>query len=197
MTQSEALKWLGSDDLEEAFDLFEERLFEAKQFFLNKPTVSKLFHAQLKKVNFLSRVANALGVQEKDSELRVESIDFFENIADSFSLFERRRSEFRLSVSRAVSPKELEKAVLHFLEIQRVYMAKWPIFSGDNNVVISKEPDPMELLNALKAANVRDIVEFSDLNSKRDEIPEALLNEWKRLSLLRSKELEWQTSLKS
>lgn len=199
MTSAEALNWLGADDPEDALDLFEEKLFELKQYFLQKPIISKLYLAQIRKIKTFSEVAFALGFtsDENDEKLQDGEFDFSENIIESVSHFEKLRSRFRLSVSSTLSPLDLEREVLQIVEIQQLFLKKWPEIEVEDDTIISREPDPMELLMALRTAQERGISHFSDLRQSGTELPEALLNEWKRLSLLRAKELEWKTSLKS
>lgn len=199
MTRTEALKWLGAQDPEDSLDLFEEKLFELKQYFLQKPMISKLYLAQIKKVKTLSEAAKALGFssEENTDGPDVGEFDFSDNIIESVTYFEELRSRFRLTVSSTMSPLKLAKEVSQILEIQQLFLKKWPEIEVEDNTMISKEPDPMELLLALRTAHEMGVSYFSDLRQAGTELPEALLNEWKRLSLLRAKELEWKTSLKS
>jgi hypothetical protein len=58
--------------------------------------------------------------------------------------------------------------------------------SNETQVALSKEPDPMEVLKAIKEVGGEELA-FSDLHSRYALLPEVLQNEVKRLTLLSEK----------
>lgn len=195
MTRQEALNVLGIDDPEESTDAFEELLFEIKQYFLTKPVVSKLFLAQLTKIDRLYEAAEVMDIEvnsEKvpNSEFKV---DFIGVILNDYLMYEKARAHFKQLLLKTVDRAEIKNVIHQLLEVQQVYLSLWPKILEDN-VVIGKEPDPMELLASIKEVNESGVYRFDQLDLSLNAMPAILLNEWKRLSLLFKKELEWKMS---
>ena len=200
MTQEEAkarLNYTSGDDLEE---LFEQHLFEFKQYFVYKPVISRLFNAQLDKLKGASEAANVLGLYFPIAvEEELNGTTYPENIERAFLLYEKRRSELRIQMMQGVSPNELVQKVQILLAEQQAYFKCWPLVEVDeiNQIVLANEPDPMDLLKEIKTMSIRGIQNFSDLSFEENGTCVTFWNEMKRVSLLRQKEKEWKMSLKN
>ncbi len=195
MTRQEALNVLGIDDPEESTDAFEELLFEIKQYFLTKPVVSKLFLAQLTKIDRLYEAAEVLGVEISSEKAPISDMKVhFEGVVlNDYLLYEKARAHFKQVLLKTIDRAEIKSIIHQLLEVQQAFLTLWPKIS-DDNVVIGKEPDPMELLASIKEVNESGVYRFDQLDLSLNAIPAILLNEWKRLSLLSKKELEWKMS---
>lgn len=198
MTEEEAFVFLGIASHDEAEDAFEEQLFELKQYFLTKPMVSKLFKTQLTKIDRLFEVARALKIEQSVNKdhLDFDQVPFEGRILEDYLLFEKNRAVFKQKILNYFDPLQIRNIVEGILNVQRNYLSLWPDIEEDE-VLIGKEPDPMELLAAIRSLNERGVFQFSELNQFKSEIPVTFLNEWKRLSLLSKKEEEWRMSSQS
>lgn len=196
MTRSEALKFFQTDDVEEAEEVFEQRLFELKNYFVTKPLISKLFKTQLLKLQKINSAASSLGFLERGSENTTPEakVIFTDIILDSYSLFEKVKAEAKLRIQRAESAPQIEITINNLLNVQAEYLKCYPEIEAGADIVVGKEPDPMDLITSIKEMEKKGISLFSELQSESNAIPVTFLNEWKRLSLLRKMEQEWKIS---
>lgn len=193
MTKEEAIVYFGGDE-ENAFDAFETFLFEFKQYFLTKPIVSKLYQAQFKKLEVLKNAASAMGFDQRTVGVEYSEKVYSFDILEAFGQFEKGRSEIKQRIINTASATELLALADALLLIQARFLDCWPKveFSDLNGVVISKEPDPMDLLRDIKDLATQGVVRFDQLTISNCETHVTFSNEWKRLSLLRQKEFEWK-----
>jgi hypothetical protein len=203
MTEKEALIVLGAIDIDDDLrDLLEDALFEIKQFIISKPLISKLIDGQVKKLEKLSEAVRVLNLDSKNSPfLKEESIhqNTNESVLSVFNSFELIKAQLKQQLSTEESPREMIFIVTQLIKLQEDYSACWPFVevTEGEGVVISKEPDAMELLAEIKKMSAEGIIAFQQLTQiSLDNYP-AIKQEMKRLSLLRKKENEWKISLKN
>jgi hypothetical protein len=203
MTEKEALIVLGAIDIDDDLrDLLEDALFEIKQFIISKPLISKLIDGQIKKLEKLSEAARVLNIDSKFTSFIKE--DTFqeprnESILFVYNSFELKKSKLKQQLNSADSPSEMIYVISQLIKLQEDYSACWPFVevTEGEGVVISKEPDVMELLVEIKKMSAEGIVAFQQLAQiSLDKYP-VIKQEVKRLSLLRKKENEWKISLKN
>lgn len=195
MTEAEARIFLGygpEDDLE---DVIEDKLFEFKQFFLSKPIIWSTFKARLVK---LAIVKEAIACFEASESMPIVSLPTFqstENVLEAFQSFQQVRNVCFLAITRSTSCQELEIIIDSLLMSHATYTSLWPdIAFVSSTVILSKEPDPMDLLVAIKSVNLSGIKTFADLAEKLTEESVWVANESKRLFLLHQKVKEWMKS---
>ncbi|MDP4683562.1 MAG: hypothetical protein NWS40_02615 [Crocinitomicaceae bacterium] len=203
MTEKEALVVIGvldrDDDLR---DLLEDALFEIKQFIISKPLISKLIDGQIKKLEKLSEVVRVLNIDSKNTaNTKEEWLHQFSNesILSVLNSFELKKAKLKQYLSFTDSPSEMIYVISQLIQLQADYSACWPLVEvvEDEGVVISKEPDVMQLLVEIKKMSTEGILAFQQLTQiSLDQYP-AMQQELKRLSLLRKKENEWKISLKN
>ena len=203
MTEKEALVVIGvldrDDDLR---DLLEDALFEIKQFIISKPLISKLIDGQIKKLEKLSEVVRVLNIDSKNTaNTKEEWLHQFSNesILSVLNSFELKKAKLKQYLSFTYSPSEMIYVISQLIQLQADYSACWPLVEvvEDEGVVISKEPDVMQLLVEIKKMSTEGILAFQQLTQiSLDQYP-AMQQELKRLSLLRKKENEWKISLKN
>ena len=203
MTEKEALVFLNASESDDDLsDLLEDTLFEIKQFIFSKPLISKLIYGQIKKLERLSEVALVLKIEPKSTFfLKDESFHqpINETILSVYNSFEFIKAQLKQQLSTEESPKEIILIVTQLVKLQQDYSAYWPFIevANDEGVIISKEPDAMELLAEIKKMSAEGIIAFQQLTQiSLDNYP-AIKQEMKRLSLLRKKENEWKISLKN
>jgi hypothetical protein len=202
MTEKEALIVIGALDRDEDLrELLEDLLFEIKQFIISKPLISKLVVGQLKKLEKLSEAVQVLNIDSKNTSfLKEEAItqNANESILAIYNSYELNKAKLKQQLSSASSPVDMIYTISQLIKLQGDYSACWPLVEvlEDEGVVISKEPDAMELLVEIKKMSTEGILAFQQLTQiSLDKYP-AIQQEVKRLSLLRKKENEWKTSLK-
>jgi hypothetical protein len=187
MTQKEALLFFPLTNEAEIEDLYEDLLFEYKQFFINKFPLKKVFEAKEKKMLQMQKAYILLG--GKNSAFLSNFIDtnynFPFSIKESFQLYQKERNILKNNILKSISTIELSFFIHKLLNLQESYTEKWLIVSNlpDTEIQITNEPDPMSLLNAINEFNSKGGITFDELNSKRNILPDLILNEAKRLSL--------------
>ncbi len=200
MTLAEAKIILGIDSQEDAFDAFEEQLFALKQFFVTKPILQTTFRAKLKK---LKQLQNALAVFEIEFKQpsKVIELDLI-NVIEFSSVFKEvqlLKNNLKLAINRSNNPFEIKEYVERLLELAKNYYRCWKINAtfDTSAVILSKEPDPMELLAAIQAANSAGINTFEELveNLNQQNAAISVLQlEAARCSMIYEKEKEWTKS---
>ena len=200
MTLAEAKIILGIDSQEDAFDAFEEQLFALKQFFVTKPILQTTFRAKLKK---LIQLQDALTVFEIDFKQSAKVIELNTINAIEFSSVFKEvqllKNNLKLAINRSNNPFEIKEYVERLLELATNYYRCWKINAtfDTSAVILSKEPDPMELLAAIQAANSAGINTFEELAENLNQQNAAisvLQLEAARCSMIYEKEKEWTKS---
>ncbi|MCR9173663.1 MAG: hypothetical protein NXI10_14270 [bacterium] len=183
MTESEALLFLGIEDVEELEDTYEAKVFEWKNFFVNRFPVPKLFQSKIKQIQKLEAAYQCLGGESDNTEPISIDLAFGTTFKEVFHQYSERRAALKARLFRANSASELVQIAQSLVDLTLAYARCWDVESlNKTGVVVSKEPDPMDLLEAINAAEARGVHN----KSKIEDLPEnhLLLNEVKRLSLL-------------
>lgn len=153
MTREEALIYLPAQDEEERDEQYEEKLFELKQFFLNRFPVSKVIRTRLDKMYKVEIAFKALG-GELITMAEPISMDLpnFPSLPLAFDWYHRQRNALRLRLNAAQSVLEIESYLDQLLRLTKHYATFWEIELNvhDAQLIIGKEPDPMEIQEAFK-----------------------------------------------
>jgi hypothetical protein len=200
MTLAEAKIILGIDSHEDAFDAFEEQLFALKQFFIAKPILQTTFRAKLNK---LKQVRNALAVFEIEFKQPLSIVEINPindtKFSSVFEQFQLAKNNLKLAINSSNNPFEIKEYVERLIELATNYYRCWKINAtfDTSTVILSKEPDPMELLAAIHAANSSGINTFEELAENLNQQNEAisiLQLEAARCSMIYEKEKGWMKS---
>lgn len=173
------------DDLTE---LYADRLFEYKQFFIQKPPIHKVFEAKLSKLIKMHTAFEIVSGQTFAEQLiQSNDVEISNELLHAFSTFEKQKGDYKLHVYSAGNALFLNQIVLNWLRTVDAYYQKWASFCDFEIVVeaISKEPDPMELLSAIRDFEKSGGKEFQDISKLKNN--EVLMKEMKRVSLLHQK----------
>ncbi len=190
MTLQEAILFFPHQESDDIYDLYEERLFEYKQFFLSKVPIRKVFASKISKMKQMELAFTILGgeVEKSKSVIEFETFIFSDQILEAFRQFEILKNQLKSQITKALYASEIEDIVFQILHLQTIYIEKWIEYFPFTNVttegiIISKEPDQMELLEAIRQFNNAGGIIFGDFLLKSEKIPDALVNEMKRLYL--------------
>lgn len=183
MERSEALLYLPLTDDHSVDDLYEQKLFEWKNFFVHRFPISKLFLKKLEQLEKLEKAYEVLGgsISEKSKTYSV-NLQFEADLKQSFLQYAAERNNLKVQLYAANSAGDIIFIIQNLLKLTAAYAKVWNVPELDTNgVVVSKEVDPMDLLNAIKEAEEKGVTTIADI-AKLNE-GDMLLNEAKRLSL--------------
>jgi hypothetical protein len=189
MTKTEALHEFQLDDAfdeDNLIDLYEEKIFEFKQYFLSKTPIFKLFESKLSK---LEKIGNAYSLLTNSkvefTETKLEFNSSQAEILANYLHFQEGKNRIKTKISNSENAFELVSWVKNLLELEKMNAEHW--FSEieiDANILVSKEPNPMEILEGIKIFNQNGGTNFNQLKKLENNPPEILIQEMKRLSLL-------------
>lgn len=186
MTVEEAKLFFPYNEEDDLSDLYDERLFEYKQFFLAKTPIRKVFEAKLDKLLQMDKAYRVLANIELDKQQQIteEKIVFSDVILDAFNQWEQQKGMAKQQISIASEASSLYKTVNNYLHLVDCYRIKW---YTDQEIDIeitqlSKDEDPMAVLDAIRTFKNEGGEKFEDILKMNSN--SFLLKEMKRLSLL-------------
>lgn len=195
MTEAEARIFLGYEPEDELEDVIEDKLFEFKQFFLSKPIIWSTFKARLEKLAKIKEAIACFGELGNQPSNNLPIFQRTENMLEAFQSFQQVRNACFLAINRATTCEELEIIIDSLLISHTTYASLWPdVAFVSSTVILSKEPDPMDLLSGIKSVNLSGIVTFADLAEKLTDQSACVAEESKRLFMLHQKVKEWMKS---
>lgn len=166
-------------------DLYDEKLFEFRQFFSRQLPTTKLFSAKLKKLKQITEAFVMLGGQENNLESFPQTFQSFEglDVKTVVSLFQSERNDLRLRMNSSQSYMTIENNAMKMIESYDRYAQCWSLGSIPENhqVKLSEELDAMSLLKEVASFNERGSGSFEELN--RLSMDNLLYKEAIRLSL--------------
>lgn len=197
MTEAEARVFLGITGEDDPQEGLEDQLFQFKQFFTSKPIIGATFRSRLEKLRNVQMAADVLGLSVKNDEAgTLKELKLTGNMLADFLSFQGVKSEWMLKVHKANSPGLIEQLVLVILEKASAYERMWKDTGIQvESVILSKEPDPMDVLADIKHADEAGIVTFEDLANDLTDRFGLAKRESMRLFLLHKKEEEWKRPL--
>ena len=191
MNKNEALLFFPVTEGENIIDLYEEYLFEYKTYFLTKYPIEKVFRAKAKKMNQMHDAFVLLGGKINKST-SFPSLEYKqkENILECFNYYQTFKNNLKSTLNNCNNAIDINSLLQLLLQLEKAYAENWSISTNltDIEVIISKEPDPMSLLKAIREFNALGGNTFKDLNTMKNISPDLLINEAKRLSLCRKLE---------
>ena len=189
MTKTEALHEFQLDDAfdeDDLIDLYEEKIFEFKQYFLSKTPIFKLFESKLSKLEKIGIAYNLLTNSNVEfNETKLEFNGSQAEILANYLHFQEEKNRIKTKISNSENAIELVSWVKNLLELEKMNAQQW--FSEieiDANILVSKEPNPMEILEGIKIYQQNGGFNFDQLKKLENNPPEILIQEMKRLSLL-------------
>lgn len=182
-------------DVDEVTDAWEDKLFAFKSKVLNRPLIKKLLISQLSKLRnqyiaFCYLMESSY--EEATANFQPRSLEvgsFPDDISKAFNMYFQKKNNFKLSLHNAHSFAEIIETLNQWYAMEHSFQSYWKYIHWDEikeEVVVSKEPDPMEVMKAMdsfKQTN-QEPLRFSSLNNHLVKLPALLKSEGKRLTLL-------------
>ncbi|HLV43288.1 MAG TPA: hypothetical protein VKY37_13485 [Brumimicrobium sp.] len=177
------------DDLEE---LWEQRFFEQKQYFLTRPPIRKVWEGRIRRLYQQYQAYLVLTDQEYREGINTASeekdVIFSLDFITSFHEFHALRNQHKSIVLQAHDLDGLNDAIKQWLNTEKKFSIYWshPASIEDTiEVARSKEPDPMELLKGLKETEKTiGTSTLTALKENYNNLNESVRKEVKRLTLL-------------
>lgn len=165
-------------------EYFDEMLFEVKLTFTSKAPIRKVFMGKVERLQKLSEAFVVLeGELNSEESVVLPAVNLSDNVLDSFNAYYQIRNWIVHQITLTKSEKVLLQLVQFYLELVELYALMWKQFEPKKNeVIVSREPDPMMLLQAIKDFNGQGYSTFSEILKLEDSNP--LVLESKRLTLL-------------
>lgn len=189
MTVNEANVFFPHEEHDDLFDLFEDRFFEYKQFFLAKTPIRKVFESKLDKLMQMNQAFYFLTEQTINNSdvTELKNIEFSDVVLEAFNQWEIEKGNCKKEIMLSDDAYSLRKSVVNYLFIVDKYREKWTTDKEIDLDVpqLSKDEDPMEVLFAIKEFNTQGGKVFNDILKMNSN--SFLLKEMKRLSLLSKK----------
>ena len=177
------------DDLE---DLWEQRFFEQKQFFLTRPPIQQVWMSRLKKLKQQFNAYLILTDQENLDDVNTIALEneiaFSEEYIAAFHQFHKQRNQYKSALLKAQNYSGLVQVIEDWLKTELSYAHYWSFSKSKDNEIealISKELDPMEFLKELNST--KDLINSTlirDLKENYNILSENVKKEVKRLTLL-------------
>jgi hypothetical protein len=186
MTTNEASAILGTYD--ELQDAFEFQLFDYKKQLLLLAPIDKLIAPKLKKIKQLQDAYLTLGGEiESITVTTYELITPTKDLLESYTIYQNVRNGLKRSIANSSSYEEIENYCQYLVAYEKMYASCWFTDEVNSLEIVSKEPDPMEVLKAIREYNENGGFTFEDLKFDKNNPPAVLIKERNRLSLLVTK----------
>ena len=188
MTADEARLFLGlsaDDDLSDDSlleDAYEDALFEIRKFVLAKPVLLKTLQSRQTKLQQAFAVLG--GIEPEESVSPVAFVPSEEVLAHHSRYFEAK-NELKRQLSSARGAAFMYALIDALIELERSFIKPFSATSDwtEEEVLVSREADSMEILRELRQLKESGIVTLEELHKNKDRLSITLLCELKRLSL--------------
>lgn len=186
MSDEEYLEFT-TEELDAIREGIAEELFEIKKFALTKTPILKMYQKRIERLEELSEMQQDLFPDEVVEARELPGIQLRnENVKSLFQSYFAAKNELKHRISNTNSLNEMRKLLMSSCSLERL-MGKYFSEIDGGEVVVSKEPDPMEINQAVNYLDELNLRLLEDVKNNLNKVPNNLLNEFKRLSLLFNK----------
>jgi len=170
------------DDID---DLYEDLLFEQKQFFANRMPISKVFNSRLLRLKKIEDAYIFFGGKRPVNDTLTTKIEFStsDSIHESYNNFQANLNHIKLELFNSKNVNRIANSIDLLFKNQQHFAEKFNSLelSYDSQPVISKEPDAIEMISAIESAKELGITNFKELYQLPPD--NILVQEANRLSL--------------
>lgn len=182
-----AINYFKTSDLSEIEELYEQEIFELKQFFLSRAPIAKLFKGRIEKLKKLQEAFEGANSNQAITEFEILFPENAINLVDSYTNFQAAKNKIRLQISNELNGSNLLLLVHKLIDLEKNHAKHWSVLDDielDETVVVSKEPNPIDILNAINEYQQKGNETLEELKRNENNPPNVLIQEMKRLSLL-------------
>jgi hypothetical protein len=105
----------------------------------------------------------------------------------AYNTYQSNKNHLCLRIINALSPVEVFTYSASLVELELTHASLWNSEINTESNILLKEPDPMDVLQAMKIYKERGGATFGDLIEGKNNPPQLLIEEKNRLSLLYQK----------
>ncbi len=167
-----------------------EELFEIKQFAVQRTPVLKLYQRKMERLEVLIEIQNDLFPEDVVLPLTEEITLLPYNqatVLELFTAYFSNKNKVKQRMFGSQSVVEVLKLLHQMCVVEKEFGRIFDFLEVDETVLVSKEPDAMLVFDLLKETTEKGIKTLEDYKINVNNLPNALLNEMKRLSLLAKK----------
>ena len=182
-----ARNYFKTSDQSEIEEIYEQEIFELKQFFLSRAPIAKLFKGRIAKLNKLQEVFDEINSNQIKADFEISFPENSIYLLDSFTNFQAVKNKIRLLISNELNGYNLLLLVQKLIDLEKEHAKEWSFTDEielDETVVVSKEPNPIDILNAINEYQQKGNETLKELKRNENNPPNVLIQEMKRLSLL-------------
>ena len=173
------------ENLEEPFDVYQEKHFQIKQYFFQRAPIPVVVQKKIKELNELHE---AFLLCYPDVPLDEQYTPFLPasftgNWLDDFHVLQNARTKYKTQLVALISAKSSAKLLENWFTEELNYAQLWSqIYKNEDTtqIQVSQEPDPMRMLQMLREMSFNPTID--GLSTERETLPLELQNELKRLS---------------
>ncbi len=182
-----ARNYFKTSDQSEIEEIYEQEIFELKQFFLSRAPIAKLFKGRIAKLNKLQAAFEEINSNQIKSDFEISFPENSIYLLDSYTNYQAVKNKIRLLISNELNGVNLIPLVQKLIDLEKDHAKQWSILDDselDETVVVSKEPNPIDILNAINEYQLKGNKTLEELKRNENNPPIVLIQEMKRLSLL-------------
>lgn len=178
-----------AEELEAIREGITEEVFEIRQFAIQKVPVLKMFQKRIERLEELLEMQRDLfpGEVVPCSVLPVLVPYDHLSLADLFNAYYINKNTLKQRLFATFSIEELSLLLKEMCENEKTFANLFDFLEIDEQLIVSKEPDPMDIHEAIKEASDKKIHTLADVKNNTNKLPFTLLKEMKRLLLLSKK----------
>ncbi len=183
----EKANYFKTSDIDEIEEIYEQEIFELKQFFMSRAPIAKLFRGRLNKLKKLQKAYD-----QGDSSQNKQDFEYVfpgeeENLLISYKAFQATKNQIRLKIANELNGFNLIHWVQLLIDLEKHNAKQWCAFEEmeeDEDVIVSKEPNPIDMIDAIQEYAALGGKNLQQLKRFENNPPNVLVQEMKRLSLL-------------
>ena len=189
MDFEDALIYLPLEEGKSVEEVYDERLFELRMFFLTHVPIPKVFNAKIELLGKIEKAYNLLSKERRLVEIAPLSLKAYDSelLFDLVSTFQQNMSLLKSAIAISSSASALILLVSKTLGTMRDYARKWEVNELPQvfDIRVSVAPDEIELLleiEQLKSDGIVSVHDIDKLNSKSLIYQEAIrLSLWTKM----------------
>jgi len=173
------------ENLEEPFEVYQEKHFQIKQYFFQRAPIPVVVQKKIKELNELHE-AFTLCYPEiviEHKKLPEFEVNFSSNWGEDFQVLHHQRTKFKTTLVSLLSAQSSAELLENWYNCELEYAKIWSqVYTTQEatNVNLAQESDPMKLLHLLKELDFSQTLE--NITAQKEHLNPDLQNELKRMT---------------